>query len=229
MNRLTGEPKAVMQITKFRFFIRASSRKFEQKFTMGLLSVSNEKAVKWTVYGATALVCVLVALLNQKVIPHPDTFPHLIYKLPALNAFLNGSCSVLLLISLWAIKKRKIELHKKLNLTALLLSTLFLLSYVTAHYFIPDTKYGDIDHNGIITDDEQVLVAGIKPIYLLILLTHILFAIIVLPLVLLSFYYGLSDQRQKHRKLTRFSYPIWLYVTVTGVVVYLMISPYYNF
>jgi len=196
---------------------------------MALLSVSNEKAVKWTVYVATALVCVLVVLLNQKIIPHPDTFPNFIYKLPALNALLNGTCSVLLLISLWAIKKRNIELHKKLNLTAFVLSTLFLLSYVTAHYFIPDTKYGDIDHNGIITEDEQLLVAGIKPVYLIILLTHILFAIIVLPMVLLSFYYGLTDQRQKHRKLTRFSYPIWLYVTVTGVVVYLMISPYYNF
>lgn len=196
---------------------------------MALLSVSNERAIKYTIYGATALVCVLVSLLNQKVIPHPDTFPDFIYKLPALNAFLNGTCSVLLLFSSWAIKKRNIQLHKKLNLTAFVLSTLFLLSYVTAHYFIPDTKYGDIDHNGIMSEDEIILVSGIKPVYLIILLTHILFAIIVLPMVLLSFYYGLTDQREKHRKLTRFSYPIWLYVTVTGVVVYLMISPYYNY
>ncbi len=200
------------------------------KYThMALLTASNEKAVKWTVYITTAAICVVVTLLNQKVIPHPDTFPSFIYKLPALNAFLNGTCSLLLLASLWAIKKRNIALHKKLNLTAFVLSSLFLVSYVTAHYFVPDTKYGDVNHDGIMAMDEQLLVSGVKPLYVTILLTHIFLAIIVLPMVLLSFYYGLTDQREKHRKLTRFSYPIWLYVTVTGVVVYLMISPYYSY
>ena len=131
--------------------------------------------------------------------------------------------------SLWAIKKRNITLHKKLNLTAFVLSTLFLLSYVTAHYFIPDTKYGDLDHDGVMSALESAAVSGIKPVYVIILLSHIFLAIVVLPMVLLSFYYGLTDQREKHKKLTRFSYPIWLYVTVTGVVVYLMISPYYNY
>jgi len=142
---------------------------------------------------------------------------------------LNGTCSVLLLFSLWAIKKRNIPLHRRLNLTAFLLSSLFLVSYVTAHYFIPDTHFGDTDHNGMLDGAEQAAVSGIKPVYLFILLSHIFLAVIVLPLVLLSFYYGWTDQRQKHRKLTRFSYPIWLYVTITGVVVYLMISPYYNY
>jgi len=128
-----------------------------------------------------------------------------------------------------AIKKRNIALHKKLNLTAFILSTVFLLSYVTAHYFIPDTKYGDVDHDGIMSAAESAAVSGIKPVYVVILLSHIFLAIVVLPLVLMSFYYGLTDQREKHKKLTRFSYPIWLYVTVTGVVVYLMVSPYYNY
>lgn len=196
---------------------------------MTFLSVNNEKAVKIITYGTTIAVCSLVAILNQKWIPHPDTFPAFIYKLPALNAFLNGSCSVLLIFSLLAIKRRNIQLHKKLNLTAFVLSSLFLISYVTAHYFIPDTKYGDIDHDGIMSTAESAAVSGIKPFYLVILLTHIFLAIVVLPMILLSFYYGLTDQREKHRKLTRYSYPIWLYVTVTGVVVYLMISPYYGF
>ena len=196
---------------------------------MTFLSVNNEKAVKIITYGTTIAVCSLVAILNQKWIPHPDTFPAFIYKLPALNAFLNGSCSVLLIFSLLAIKRRNIQLHKKLNLTAFVLSSLFLISYVTAHYFIPDTKYGDIDHDGIMSTAESAAVSGIKPFYLVILLTHIFLAIVVLPMILLSFYYGFTDQREKHRKLTRYSYPIWLYVTVTGVVVYLMISPYYGF
>ena len=196
---------------------------------MSVLTITNEKPVKRVIYATTIVVCALVTVLNQKWIPHPDVFPAFIYKLPALNAILNGTCSLLLVFSLLAIKKRNIPLHKKLNISAFVLSSLFLISYVTAHYFIPDTKYGDLDHDGIMSVAESAAVSGIKPVYLIILLTHIFLAIVVLPMVLLSFYYGLTDQREKHKKLTRFSYPIWLYVTVTGVVVYRMISPYYHY
>lgn len=196
---------------------------------MSVLTITNEKPVKRVIYATTIVVCALVTVLNQKWIPHPDVFPAFIYKLPALNAILNGTCSLLLVFSLLAIKKRNIPLHKKLNISAFVLSSLFLISYVTAHYFIPDTKYGDLDHDGIMSVAESAAVSGIKPFYLIILLTHIFLAIVVLPMVLLSFYYGLTDQREKHKKLTRFSYPIWLYVTVTGVVVYMMISPYYHY
>lgn len=196
---------------------------------MATLSSYSEKGVKLTIYITTVAVCALVVVLNQKWIPHPDTFPNLIYRLPMVNAFLNGSCTILLLFSLWAIKKRNIQLHKKLNITAFIFSSVFLLSYVTAHYFIPDTKYGDVDHDGIMSAAESAAVSGIKPVYIIILLTHIFLAVAVLPMILLSFYYGLTDQREKHKKLTRFSYPVWLYVTVTGVVVYLMIAPYYNY
>ena len=195
---------------------------------MSFITTSNEKAVKTTVYITTAVICLAVVMLNQKLIPHPETFPSFVYNLPFLNACINGTCSVLLLISLWAIKRRNIVLHKKLNLSAFILSCLFLLSYVTAHYFIPDTRYGDLNHDSVMSPEESAAVSGIKPVYLVILLSHIFLAVAVLPLVLLSFYYGLTDQREKHRRITRFSYPIWLYVTVTGVVVYLMISPYYR-
>ncbi len=197
--------------------------------TQSLLSKQNDKTVFKIVLAVSALICVVVVVLNQKLIPVPDTFPAFIYKLPMLNAILNGSCSILLMLSLWAIKKRNIQLHKKLNLTAFLLSSLFLISYVTAHYFIPDTKFGDDNHNEVLEQTELVLVAGIRPIYLVILLSHIFLAVIVLPMILLSFYYALKDDRVKHKKITRFSYPIWLYVTITGVVVYAMISPYYNY
>ncbi len=189
----------------------------------------SEKRVKIIIYSTTVAVCALVVVLNQKWIPHPDSFPHFIYSLPKLNAFLNGSCSILLLFSLWAIKNKNIERHKKLNISAFILSVLFILSYVTAHYFIPDTKFGDLNHDEIMSPEESNTVSGIKPLYVIILLSHIFLAVAVLPMVLLSFYYGLTDQREKHKKLTRFSYPIWLYVTVTGVIVYLMIAPYYNY
>lgn len=189
----------------------------------------SDKAVKITVWITTVVICLAVVILNKKVLPVPSEIPSFIFKLPALNACLNGTCSVLLIFSLIAIKRGNINLHKRINLTAFLLSSLFLVSYVTAHYFIPDTRYGDADHNGLLDAAEAAAVSGIKPVYLVILLSHIFLAVIVLPMVLLSFYYGLTDQRVRHRKLTRFSYPIWLYVTITGVVVYLMISPYYNY
>lgn len=197
--------------------------------TQSVLSKQNDKTVFKIVLAVSALICVVVVVLNQKLIPVPDHFPRFIYKLPLVNAILNGSCSILLMLSLWAIKKRNIQLHKKLNLTAFLLSSLFLISYVTAHYFIPDTKFGDVNHNEVLEQTELALVAGIRPIYLVILLSHIFLAVIVLPMILLSFYYALKDDRVKHKKITRFSYPIWLYVTITGVVVYAMISPYYNY
>lgn len=197
--------------------------------TKELLSKQNDKTVFKIVLIVSALICVVVVVLNQKLIPVPNSFPDFIYKLPKLNAFLNGSCSLLLIASLWAIKKRNFELHKKLNLTAFLLSSLFLISYVTAHYFIPDTMFGDINHNHVLEADELQSVSGLRGIYLVILLSHIFLAVIVLPLILLSFYYALKDDRVKHKKITRFSYPIWLYVTVTGVVVYSMISHYYSY
>ncbi len=197
--------------------------------TSSLLNKQNDKTVFKIVLFVSILICVVVILLNQKVIPVPQHFPDFIYKLPLVNAILNGTCSVLLIFSLWAIKKRNIQLHKRLNLTAFMLSALFIICYVTAHYFIPDTIFGDTDHSHHLDDTERAAVSGIRPVYLVILLTHIFFAVIVLPLVLLSFYYGLKDDRIKHKKLTRFSYPIWLYVTLTGVVVYALISPYYNY
>jgi putative membrane protein len=197
--------------------------------TQALFSKQNDKNVLKIIMIFSIVICAVVVILNQKYITAPKEFPDFIYKLPLVNAILNGTCSILLILSLWAIKKRNIQLHKRLNLTAFILSAVFIVCYVTAHFFIPDTKYGDVDHDGIMSVTESAAVSGIKPFYVIILLSHIFFAVIVLPLVLLSFYYGLKDDRVKHKKLTRFSYPIWLYVTVTGVVVYAMISPYYNY
>jgi putative membrane protein len=161
------------------------------------------------------VVFILVVVLNKRVLNPPETFPEFIYKLPLLHAIINGTCSILLIFSYRAIKAKKIQLHKKLNITAFSLSALFLLSYVTYHFFVPETTYGG---EGFI-----------RTLYYFILISHIILAAIVLPLILLSFWYGLQNKIQKHKKIVRFSYPVWLYVTVTGVIVYLMISPYYSF
>lgn len=181
------------------------------------------------VAGASLLVFLLVLLVYSKILPHPAQLPAFAVFLPKLNAILNGTCSVLLVISLMFIKRGNITMHKRINIVAFSLSAIFLLSYVLFHYMAPETKFGDLNGDGITDKAELAAAGGVRTIYLVILITHIILAAVVLPLVLLSFYRGLQMQVEKHRKLVRWTFPIWLYVTVTGVIVYLMISPYYHF
>ena len=161
------------------------------------------------------VVFLAVVALNRKLIPQPFVTPGFVYGLPALNAIINATCSFLLILSLYFIKQRNVAAHKTVNIITFVLSSLFLVSYVLFHYFVDSTEF-PAGHN-------------LRPIYLAILIPHIVLAALVLPLILLSFYYGLNMNIQKHRKLVRFAYPIWLFVTVSGVVVYFMISPYYQF
>ncbi len=177
----------------------------------------------------SVFVFLVVVILYSKVIPAPAVSPALLYFLPKLNAILNGSCSVLLLLSLYFITRGNVTIHKRLNITAFLLSSLFLVSYILFHWLGTETRYGDFDHNLIVSDQEKAIAGSVRYIYFFILLTHIILAAVVLPLILLSFYYGLQMQITRHKKLVRWSYPVWLYVTVTGVIVYLMISPFYKF
>lgn len=159
----------------------------------------------------SVLVFVIVAILN--ILPKPDFVPDFVPILPLLNAFINGTCSVLLIASFYYIKKKNIAVHKKLNMTAFFLSSVFLVSYIIYHYFSIETKFP--------ADNP------LRPIYLIILLSHIVLASLILPFILMSFYRGLNMQVEKHKKIVRWSFPIWLYVTITGVIVYLMISPHY--
>lgn len=179
------------------------------------MSKLSDKAFFRIAMVVSIVVFVLVVLLNKRVLNPPSEFPDFIYKLPMLHALINGTCAVLLVLSLRAIKAKNIVQHKTLNLAAFSLSALFLISYVVYHFFVPETSYGG----------EGLL----RSIYYFILITHIILAAVVLPLILLSFWYALNDKIAKHRKIVRFTFPIWLYVAITGVVVYLMISPYYSF
>ena len=153
----------------------------------------------------TIVVYALVIVLHE--LPKAEWQPDFVGFLPGLNALINGTCFLLLVSSLIAIKKGNITLHKRLNSSAMILSVVFLLSYITNHYFAADTHYlGDF-----------------KTVYYIILITHILFAGISLPFILLAYYHGFIDNRVKHRKLVKFVYPIWLYVTLTGVLVFLFL------
>jgi len=192
--------------------------------------IMTDKFIFRFVAAVSIFVVIVVILLNRHIIPGPATLPAFTPYLPMLNAFLNGTCSVLLLISLYQIKQGNITAHKRINILTFCLSSLFLISYIVFHYLMRrDTVYGDVDGDGLASDAEKAAVGSIRFVYYAILLPHIVLAALVLPLILLSFYRGLQMQVEKHRKLVRWAFPIWLFVTVSGVVVYLMISPYYHF
>ncbi|HEX8021999.1 DUF420 domain-containing protein [Mucilaginibacter sp.] len=178
----------------------------------------------------TIVVIALVILLNRHLIPGPAVAPAFTPYLPMLNAVLNGTCTVLLLLSLYQIKQGNIMLHKRLNIITFCLSALFLASYVLFHYLMRnEIVYGDINGDGQLSAAERASAGSLRTIYLTILTPHIILAAAVLPLILLSFHRGLQMQVEKHRKLVRWAFPIWLYVTASGVVVYLMIRPFYHF
>ncbi len=133
--------------------------------------------------------------------------------LPPIYATINGTTAILLIIAVYQIRKGNRKTHERLMKTAISFSVLFLVMYVAYHMTSDSTKYGG----------EGML----KYIYYFILLTHILLSIIVIPFVLITYVRAISGQFYKHRKIARITYPLWLYVAVTGVIVYLMISPYY--
>ncbi len=133
--------------------------------------------------------------------------------LPLLNAILNSLAFVSLIIALFAIRQKNIKRHKSFVLLALFWTSIFLVSYLLYHFSTPSTKFGG---EGIV-----------KIIYFTILLTHIILAAIIVPLALISIGRGLNMEVQKHKKIARWTMPIWLYVSLTGVIIYLMISPYY--
>ena len=178
----------------------------------------NDKLIFRFITILSAVVFLIILVLQARLItifPEGAAVPKWVFFLPRLNAMINGTCSVLLLISLYQIKQRNIRTHKFLNITTFILSSLFLISYIIFHATGIQTSYGGE--------------GTVKYFYYFILITHIILAAVVLPLVLLSFYSGLRMNVKRHRKLVRWSYPIWLYVTVSGVIVYIMISPYYTF
>ena len=134
--------------------------------------------------------------------------------LPKLHALLNSLTAISLLTGYYFIKNNNVRGHRFAMVTAFTLSAFFLISYVTYHYQAAPTKYGG----------EGTL----KTTYYVILITHIVLAAVIVPLVLLTVYFAVSDQINRHRKIARWTFPIWLYVAVTGVIVYFMIAPYYQ-
>nr|WP_298794129.1 DUF420 domain-containing protein [uncultured Allomuricauda sp.] len=172
---------------------------------------ANEKQFKKWITAVSIAVPLLVALLFMYKIPDakPLTF------LPPIYASINGLTAILLIAAVIAIKNGKRSIHQKLMTTCIILSALFLVMYVAYHMTSQSTPYGG----------EGTL----RYVYFFILLTHILLSIAVIPLVLITYSKGYLEDYVAHRKWAKYTFPIWLYVAVTGVIVYLMISPYYQY
>jgi putative membrane protein len=150
-----------------------------------------------------------------------------IYTLPKLNAFINASVTVLLLAGFYFIRNNNITAHRASMLAAFIFSCLFLVSYITYHYNAPHTLFGDANADGILSVQEKSAAGSLRSVYFIILLTHIVLAAGIIPLALLTLFRAWTNQFISHKKIARWTLPLWLYVSITGVVVYLLISPYY--
>lgn len=169
----------------------------------------NAKKAKRAINGVSVLIPIVVAVLFGVRIPNVEPLS----LLPPIYATINGVTAVLLIAALWAIKNGKRSLHNTLMNVAIACSLAFLVMYVAYHMTSDSTPYGG---EGIM-----------RSVYFFILISHIVLSIVVIPFVLHTYLRGFLGEYQEHKKLARYTFPIWLYVAVTGVIVYLMISPYY--
>lgn len=171
----------------------------------------NEPVAKRLITIVSIAVPIVVALLFGVRLPGVEPLRFL----PPIYAGINALTALLLLVALWAIKTKNVQLHERVMKICIALSLSFLVMYVAYHMTSDSTPYGG---QGVI-----------RIVYFTLLVSHILLSIIIIPLVLHTYLRAYLKQYQSHRKLARITFPIWLYVAITGVVVYLMISPYYAY
>ena len=147
--------------------------------------------------------------------------------LPPIYASINGLTALLLVMGVIAIKNGNQKVHERFMTTAIACSVVFLVMYVAYHMTAESTVYGDIDGNKILDATEKMYAGSMRSLYLFILLSHIALSIAIIPLVLITYVRALAARFDRHKKIAKITFPLWLYVAVTGVLVYLMISPYY--
>lgn len=186
----------------------------------------NDKKASILIISFSVIVFVLVSILGRVQLNiNPGFDVHIFAK---ANAIINSIVAVLLIAGLLSVKSKNYLLHKRIMLTAMVLSVLFLVSYICHHLFAGEARFGDVNHDGILTDIEKEAAGKMRIVYYFILGTHIPLAGLVLPFILYSAYRALIGEFDKHKKLVRITWPVWFYVAVTGVIVYFMISPYYS-
>jgi len=192
----------------------SNKKTLEQRFRLSIIIVS-------IVIPIAVAVLFTVKLKDFGIEVEPLSF------LPPIYASINGLTALLLLMGVMAIKNGNKKVHERFMTMAIACSVVFLVMYVAYHMTADSTVYGDIDGNKILDATEKANAGLIRNVYLFILLSHIALSIIIIPLVLITYVRALAARFDKHRKIAKITFPLWLYVAVTGVVVYLMISPYY--
>lgn len=171
-----------------------------------------DRTAKLIIWTTSVIIFVAVFILSRVRLKLDVGFD--VHLFATVNACINGFVSILLVAGLIAARAKMFRLHRKIMFTSIGLSVLFLISYICHHLLSDSTAYGG---GGVM-----------RYFYFLILITHIFLAGIILPFILYTAYRALTGDYHRHRKLARITFPIWLYVSISGVVVYLMISPYYN-
>jgi putative membrane protein len=174
-----------------------------------MANIALEKKLNTLAYVVSVVVLLLVGLMRRVKIETDIDFSFL----PPVHASLNALTAVILVVAFIHIKNGRVEQHRKAIYAAMFTSALFLLSYVLYHFTTPETRFGG---EGVV-----------RYIYFFILITHIILAALTLPFILLTFNRAYTDQFDRHRKMARWVFPLWLYVAVTGPICYLMLKPYY--
>ena len=174
---------------------------------------AEKKYNKWIVILSIVIPLVVAALFGVNLRKLGFDVTPLTF-LPPIYATINGLTAVILVFAFIAIKNKKIQLHKTLMTTAIGCSVVFLLLYIAYHMTSDSTKFGGE--------------GNVRYVYYFVLITHILFSVVIIPFVLITYVRAITNNIERHKKIARITFPMWLYVAVSGVIVYLMISPYYN-
>jgi len=166
-----------------------------------------KKYNKWIVILSVTIPLVVAILFGVKLDVQLPVF------LPPIYATINALTSIILILAVWAIKNKNVRLHEKLIKTAIVFSIIFLVLYVAYHMTSESTKFGGV--------------GAIKTVYFILLISHILLSILVIPFVLITYVRAITNNIELHKKIAKYTFPLWLYVAISGVLVYVMISPYY--
>ena len=188
----------------------------------------NDKKAKTLIIIFSVIVFAAVSILGRYNLAGKINLPFDVHIFALANAIMNGAVAVLLLAGLITVKQKNYQLHKKIMLTAMLLSVLFLVSYICHHLLAGETVYGETDGIKGLSPAELTAAGSMRTLYLIILSTHIPLAGLALPFILFAAYRALIGEYDKHKKIVRIIWPIWMYIAVTGVIVYWMIMPYYS-
>ena len=198
---------------------------------MNMLQASwqrNDKKARNLIIVFSIVVFAVISVLGRYNLAGKIELPFDVHIFALANAVINATVALLLLAGLFAVKSKNYLLHKRIMLTAMVLSVLFLVSYICHHLLAGEAIYGDTDGVRGLSDAERTAAGSRRTLYLFILATHIPLAGLALPFILFAAYRALTGDYEKHKKIVRIIWPVWFYVAVTGVIVYLMINPYYH-